>query len=215
MDIHTIRKDPIRVKNNQILRFKDDKVVDVILDLDESWKKLKWKEEQLRSVKNFLSQQFKSAPKDETIKLEEENLPKLILNLMEHRQSEKYKNMFTRDQLKVVVKHVSNIIDSELAKERTDTLFERDSLISQLGNILHSECVIDEDESNNKLMYEFTPDKNVTPDYPLLDHIDLFTKLKFVDVENGIKVAGNRGYFITGFGVRLNQAILKYALYFL
>jgi len=36
-----------------------------------------------------------------------------------------------------------------------------------------------------------------------------------IDTDNGIKIAGNRGYFLTGVGVLFNYALLRYSLDFL
>src|SRR5437899_993329 len=47
------------------------------------------------------------------------------------------------------------------------------------------------------------------------DHNDLGKLLGLIDIENGIKVGGNRGYYLTGMGVKLNLALINYGIDFL
>ncbi|KAL6567119.1 hypothetical protein OROMI_015523 [Orobanche minor] len=49
----------------------------------------------------------------------------------------------------------------------------------------------------------------------LKNHVDLGELLGIVDSKTGGKVAGNRGYFLLGAGVRLNQALIGFGLDFL
>jgi len=44
------------------------------------------------------------------------------------------------------------------------------------------------------------------------DHVTLGTRLGMIDVERGVKLAGSRSYFLTGAGVLLHQAVLRFAL---
>jgi seryl-tRNA synthetase len=42
------------------------------------------------------------------------------------------------------------------------------------------------------------------------NHIELMTKLGMIDIERGVKVAGFRGYFLTGEGARLQMALWQF-----
>ncbi len=46
-------------------------------------------------------------------------------------------------------------------------------------------------------------------------HMDLVRDLKLVDFERGVKIAGSRSYVLTGDGMRLHQAVLRYAFDFM
>lgn len=46
-------------------------------------------------------------------------------------------------------------------------------------------------------------------------HLELCERLGLVDYARGVKLAGSRSYFLTGDGMRLHQAILRYALDFM
>jgi seryl-tRNA synthetase len=51
-------------------------------------------------------------------------------------------------------------------------------------------------------------------DFKVLDHIDLGTALDIIDTERGSKVAGARFYYLKGDLVRLNFALMQFALEF-
>lgn len=46
--------------------------------------------------------------------------------------------------------------------------------------------------------------------FPALDHVELMQRLGMLDAERGARVAGSRGYILTGWGVRLEEALLRY-----
>jgi len=56
---------------------------------------------------------------------------------------------------------------------------------------------------------------NVIKPNILLNHIDLLQKLDLVDTVTGTNISGNRGYFLKNFGVKLNMALISYAMNFL
>ena len=49
-------------------------------------------------------------------------------------------------------------------------------------------------------------------DFPLKDHVQLGAELGMIDVERGVKLAGTRSYFLTGWGAMLHQAVLRLAV---
>ena len=69
----------------------------------------------------------------------------------------------------------------------------------------------DETESVTVRTWGMHPDFGFDPK----DHIDLLTALGMVDMERGAKVAGARFYFLKGDAVKLEHAIMQYALDFL
>ncbi len=86
-------------------------------------------------------------------------------------------------------------------------------ILMSLPNILHSSVPDGKDESESvtartwggKPEFDFKP----------RDHMDVLTSLGMVDMERGAKVAGARFYFLKGDAVRLEHAIMQYALDFL
>lgn len=56
------------------------------------------------------------------------------------------------------------------------------------------------------------PNAQVEKKSDILPHHEVLLRLDAIDLERGVKVAGHRGYFLTGDGVDLNQALISYGL---
>lgn len=48
-----------------------------------------------------------------------------------------------------------------------------------------------------------------------MPHHEVLLRLDAMDLDRGAKIAGHRGYYLTGDGVDLNQALISYGLDFL
>jgi len=55
IDIRYLRENPDLYKENAVKKFEDPKQIDLVLKLDEEWRKLKHKEDGLRSERNKIS----------------------------------------------------------------------------------------------------------------------------------------------------------------
>ncbi|GJT75129.1 serine--tRNA ligase [Tanacetum coccineum] len=84
--------------------------------------------------------------------------------------------------------------------------------LGKIGNLVHDSVPIDEDEANNVVIRTWG-EKRTEP--KLKNHVDLMECLGIADTKKGAFVAGNRGYFLKGAGVRLNQALVDFGLDFL
>jgi seryl-tRNA synthetase len=105
------------------------------------------------------------------------------------------------DQIKQLEKRTG-----ELERKVTETLMN-------LPNILDESVPFGRDENDNVEVKRWgTP-----PQFPFkpLDHIDLSAKLGLVDFERAAKVAGARFYYLRGDLVKLNYALIKFALDFI
>jgi len=82
--------------------------------------------------------------------------------------------------------------------------------LMSLPNILHESVPNGKDESESVTVRTWgkRPDFGFAPK----DHIDLLTALGMVDVERGAKVAGARFFFLKGDAVKLEHAIMQFAL---
>lgn len=49
----------------------------------------------------------------------------------------------------------------------------------------------------------------------IISHHEVLARLEAYDTERGVKISGHRGFFLTGDGVDLNQALINYGLDFL
>ena len=138
------------------------------------------------------------------------------------------------------LKHQRNVISNEIARMRTENtntskkIYETkeisrqitsgDERIRELDKHLHKlvgglpnipdETVPDGigEEDNVEIIQNSKPP---TLSFKPLDHIDLAQNLGLVDLERASKVSGARFYFLKGVLVRLNHALINYALDFL
>jgi seryl-tRNA synthetase len=115
---------------------------------------------------------------------------------------------------------------------------ERDALMATIGNIVHMDIKVANDEDVSTVVgaygtgpLEYDPTGKLggtdirrnTEAKPekLLNHVDLCHRLDIRDTEEGggaaegTKVAGGRAYFLKGHGCMLNQALINYGLVFL
>jgi seryl-tRNA synthetase len=82
-----------------------------------------------------------------------------------------------------------------------------------MPNLVHESVPLGKDDTANKEVRKWG---NIpTFDFEIKDHIDLTQSLDLVDLERAAKVSGARFYYLKNQLVRLNQALLQYALDFL
>ena len=85
--------------------------------------------------------------------------------------------------------------------------------LMQLPNIMHDSVPFGKDENENQEIKKWgaLPDFHFQPK----DHIDLADNLGLIDIERAAKVAGARFYYLRGDLVKLNYALIHFALDFL
>jgi seryl-tRNA synthetase len=86
-------------------------------------------------------------------------------------------------------------------------------LAMTIPNLIHESVPIGVDETANKEIRKW----GNTPkfDFQIQDHVDLSDNLDLVDLERAAKVSGARFYYLKNELVRLNQALINFALDFL
>jgi len=82
--------------------------------------------------------------------------------------------------------------------------------LMSLPNVLHDSVPTGRDETDNATVR--TWGKHPEFGFEPKDHIDLLSALDMVDVERGAKVAGARFFFLKGDAVKLEHAIMQFAL---
>jgi seryl-tRNA synthetase len=82
-----------------------------------------------------------------------------------------------------------------------------------LPNMVHESVPIGKDDTANKEVRKWG--SIPTFDFAIKDHIDLTQSLDLVDLERAAKVSGARFYYLKNQLVRLNHALLQFALDFL
>lgn len=101
----------------------------------------------------------------------------------------------------------------QLEKEASEAKANLDKLLPMVGNIVHESVVFSNDEEKDNKV-EATYGEASKPE-GILPHNQVLYRIGGYEPERGSKVAGQRGYFLTGPGVMLNQALIAYSLQFL
>jgi len=101
----------------------------------------------------------------------------------------------------------------ELEQEAGNARERINQILMQLPNIMHESVPTGKDEHDNVEVRKWgtPPQFSFKP----LDHIDLAVKLDLVDLERAARVAGARFYYLKKDLVRLNYALIGYALDFI
>jgi len=88
-----------------------------------------------------------------------------------------------------------------------------DEILMQLPNIMHESVPPGKDENDNVEVRKW----GNPPQFPFkpLDHIDLGLKLDLIDLERAARVSGARFYYLKKELVRLNYALISFALDFI
>jgi len=109
---------------------------------------------------------------------------------------------------------------ADLVKVSEELLARRDKLLGGIGNLVHDSVVISQDEDkDNEVVAQWGVPRSFAGAKYMADgfrpHFELLEKIGAVDFDAGREVAGSRGYFLTGPGVLLNQALINYGIAFM
>jgi len=192
--IEIVRKEPEKVKESEKRRFRTGEKVDQILDLDQQWVKAQFNTEQKSREVNNVQKVIKQR------KLDSKGADKCEDCVAD------------KDKLEAEVAGLLKISEELLAK--------RDKLLGGIGNLVHDSVIISQDEEkDNEVVAQwgvprsFAGTKYQTNGFR--PHFELLEMMGAVDFEAGREVAGSRGYFLSGPGVLLNQALINYGIAFM
>ncbi len=87
------------------------------------------------------------------------------------------------------------------------------SLMMLLPNFVHDSVPVGKDETDNVVIRTHGTIKKI--DHIIRDHIDIGESLDLIDIEKAAKISGSRFYFLKNDLVKLNHAIISFALDFL
>lgn len=94
--------------------------------------------------------------------------------------------------------------------ELSRLLEERQQLLYLVPNIPDPSAPIGKDENDNVPVKYWGEKPSFT--FAPLDHYELMQKLDMVDIERGVKVGGSRSYVLKGDAVRLEMALMNFAM---
>jgi seryl-tRNA synthetase len=110
------------------------------------------------------------------------------------------------------MKQVSGLLD-QTESEAIQIEGKFNQLMMTLPNLLNEMVPVGKDEHDNMIVSQ---NGSITrPNFSPKDHIDIATTLDLVDLDRAAKVSGARFYFLKNELVKLNQALVNFALDFL
>ena len=184
IDIKLIRENPDLVKENIKKKFQDEKLalVDEVKKLDEDYRALKSKADDLRNQRNVLSKQ--------------------IGGLMGQGKKDE------AEQVKAQVKSIGDeIAAGEVKEAELEEEIRKRMLV--IPNIIDASVPIGKDDSENVELQQFGTKR--TFNYEIPYHTDIMEALNGIDIDSARKTSGNGFYYLTGDIARLHSAILSYA----
>lgn len=110
------------------------------------------------------------------------------------------------------MKQVSALLD-QTESEAIQIEGKFNQLMMTLPNLLNEMVPVGKDEHDNMIVSQ--NGSIIRPNFGLKDHIDIATTLDLVDLDRAAKVSGARFYFLKNELVKLNQALVNFALDFL
>ncbi|PSN59861.1 serine-tRNA ligase [Corynespora cassiicola Philippines] len=101
-------------------------------------------------------------------------------------------------------------------EEAAQKLVKLNAKAKTIGNYVHPDVPISDNEDNNKVLKTWAPEgKKAEPLKEGIPHHGVLARLDGYDSERGVKIVGHRGYCLTGYGLFLNLALINYGLEFL
>eukprot|EP01071_Lankesteria_metandrocarpae_P013427 Lankesteria_metandrocarpae@DN7170_c0_g1_i1.p1 len=197
IDINLLRVekggDPDIVRQSEQRRGRDVSVVDKIIDVDKKWRSAVYDAEQNKKEMNAANKEVgKRKSKDKT-----DACSDLVEKAAEYKQRQ--------PELEALAVKISQ---------------DRDALLHGIGNILHESVPVHTDEAQNPVVRTWNCSAEKLKEYDgkspgQLHHHQVLSLLGGVDFKRGVEVAGHRAYYLKGYAVMLNQALINYGLSFL
>ena len=184
IDIKLIRENPELVKENIRKKFQDEKLVlvDEVKALDEEYRALRTKADDLRAQRNTASKQ--------------------IGGLMAQGKREE------AEEVKANVKKIGEEIEACEKKEPELEAQIRERMLV-IPNIIDASVPIGKDDSENVEIEQFGTKREFNFDIPY--HTEIMESFEGIDLDSARKTSGNGFYYLTGDIARLHSAILAYA----
>ncbi|CAH0713169.1 unnamed protein product, partial [Brenthis ino] len=209
LDLFRADKDgnPDKIRENQRKRYKDVALVDIVVEQDTLWRKLRHDADNLNKLKNVCSKEIGQKMKNkEPVGPEDEPVPQEISDNLINLIGEQLRPLTVNQ-----IKKVRVLIDEAITKNEEALLTAektRSSALREVGNHLHESVPVDDDEDHNAVERTFG-DCAVRQKY---SHVDLICMIDGMDGERGTAVSGGRGYYLKGPAVFLEQALVQLSL---
>ncbi|XP_011498659.1 PREDICTED: serine--tRNA ligase, cytoplasmic [Ceratosolen solmsi marchali] len=211
LDLDNFREDkgfnPEKIRDNQRKRYKDVSLVDIVIDKDVTWRRLRFQADKFNKLKNICSKVIGEKMKKKEAVGDEDTVPQFIANDLDGQVNSSNLNKLTITQ----IKRIRTLIDEAIVSNAQELVVietERNNALKEIGNHLHDSVPVSNDEKENKVEKTFG-DCSVRRKY---SHVDLIHMIDGMDGERGSAISGGRGYFLTGAAVFLEHALIQFAL---
>ena len=184
IDIKLIRENPELVKENIKKKFQDQKLelVDEVKKLDEDYRALRVRVDELRGRRNTISKE--------------------IGQLMKQGLKEKAEEVKAE-----VAKIAKEIEESEVKEIELEAAIKKIMMV--IPNIVDPSVPVGKDDSENVEIEQFGTKREF--DFEIPYHVDIMEKLDGIDLDSARKTSGNGFYYLKGDIARLHSSILSYA----
>jgi len=180
IDIKLIRENPEIVKESQKRRGLPVEDVEKVIRLDKEWRVLKDDVDNLRAMRNKVSQQINDVKK-------------------QGKSVDKFLNK-ARELPKLLEEKEKTVSEKEV---------ERNRLWRELPNIADKNIPVG-DASKNKVLKLFGKPEKFK--FKVKDHADLLITLDQLDIKKASEVSGTRFYYLKDDLVKLNYALINFAM---
>jgi len=199
--------DPEKIRESQRKRYaKDVTLVDRVIELDKEWRKYRFLADQCNRAKNLCSKEVGERMKKKEPVGDNDQVPNGIIENIAQ---------LTTDVLKPLsilqIKKIGLAVEAEMEKNSGKVIESensRNETLRLIGNLVHPSVPVSDNEENNKVERTWG-DASIRKKY---SQVDLAVMIDGCDMDRGAVVAGNRGYFLKGPLVFLEQALIQLAL---
>lgn len=184
LDIRLFRENPELIKENLKKKFQDEKIekVDEIIELDQEFRRLKTKADNLRAQRNAKSKE--------------------IGKLMSQKKFDE------ANQVKEEVQEYAVRL-TEIEEQEGPTQEKLRQLMMDIPNIIDDSVPIGKDDSENVELY--TVGDIEEKGFEIPHHVDIMQNLNGIDLDSSRKTSGAGFYYLMGDIARLHSAVLAYA----
>jgi seryl-tRNA synthetase len=183
LDIKYIRQEPEVAKKRLVARGEEASVLDELLELDEKLRAIVTEVENLQAERNVVSKQIGA-----------------LMGQGKQKEAE---------SKKVETRELGDKID-DLNSHKSQAEEAFNALNLTLPNLAHDTVPVGPDETANEEVK--VEGQKPSFDFEPKGHVDLCESLGLIDFERGAKLAGSGFLLYTGWGARLERALIQYLL---
>lgn len=187
-----------------------------IVDLYRQKNKLDFQDQMLLRLRNIITIQMSIIKKNKNMHLNdisEDNLKQIFDLIQDKTTFNQVKPIVEQSTFESCIKITTMIKqflnENKIKRNDDDELLK--TLYNLVGNLIHK----DVPENEDKVIHQINNHKLLIDESKLLGHYDLTFKTQIAEFSDASNIAGNRGFYLIGLGVKLNRALISYAIDFL